>query len=182
MASTRAAQRYARALMEIAKEENAFDLVVGDIRTIAGAIAGSHDLRYLLASPVIDDRTKERVIRAVFAGRIGTVMDRFISLLTLKGRAADLHEIVIAFDALLDLERKIVSAVVTVATEIGDDQKARIEAHVAEMSGQQIRAEYRIDPSIIGGFMARFGDTMVDASVRHQLERLRTAMIEGTNN
>jgi F0F1-type ATP synthase delta subunit len=47
------------------------------------------------------------------------------------------------------------------------------------MSGRQVRAEYQIDPEILGGFRARFEDTMIDATVRHQLERLHESLIDG---
>jgi len=182
MATTRAAHRYAKALMDMSKEEGSFDSVVDDIQTIRATIASSHDLRNFLASPIIDVRKKAAILREIFGGKVGVLMDRFIALLTSKGRAVDLKEIVDAFRVLLDRERNIVVAKITTAVELDAAQKERIESKIKEMSGSDVRAEYSVDPSLIGGFSARFGDKMIDASVRHQLERLRTSFIEGAMN
>lgn len=180
MASTRVAQRYAKALMELAKEEGSFDIVVEDIRTISAAIEGSNDLRNMLRSPIIDDRTKESILRAVFGGKIGTIADRFVSLLTLKGRSPQLADIITAFNHLLDKEQNTVQATITTAVDLDPAQKQKLEERISTLSGHNVRATYVIDPSIIGGFRARFEDRMIDASVRHQLDRLRESFVEGS--
>lgn len=181
MATTRVAQRYAKALMELAKEEGSFDAVVEDVLTIGTAMEGSADLLAMLRSPVVDDRRKEKIIREVFSGKVGTLADRFLSLLTLKGRSGDIPAIIAAFKHLLDRERNIVSATVTTAVEMAPAQRRGLEERISALSGHSIRATYVVDPSIIGGFRARFEDKMIDASVRHQLERLRVSLIEGGN-
>lgn len=168
--------------MEIAHEQGSFDTVVEDIQTLRGAIAGSTDLRNLLATPIIENRTKERLLREIFSGKIGTVADRFVSLLAVKGRAADLPSVLDAFQRLLDQERNIVVATITTAVEIDAAQRGRIEEKIKQMSGRDVRADYRVDPSLVGGFRARFEDKMIDASVRHQLDRLRASLIEGNAN
>jgi F-type H+-transporting ATPase subunit delta len=182
MATTRVAHRYAKALMEIAQEQGSFDTVIDDVQTLRSAIEGSTDLRNLLASPIIDVHTKERILREIFGGKIGTVADRFIALLATKGRAADLAAILRAFQHLLDIERNVVVATITTAVELDVAQRTRIEERIKQMSGHDVRAEYMVDPSLVGGFRARFEDKMIDASVRHQLERLRISLIEGSSN
>jgi len=181
MATTRVAQRYAKALMELAKEEGAFDTVVEDVRTIAAAVEHSDDLRNLLRSPIIDERTKEKILREIFGGKIGTIADRFIVLLTLKGRSGDLPDIIDAFNRLLDRERNVVPATITTAVSLDPAQRRKLEERISSLSGHGIRATYVVDPSIIGGFHARFADRMIDASVRHQLERLRESFVEGSS-
>lgn len=178
-ASTRVAQRYAKALMDLAKDEGVLDTVSEDMQTIRAACEGSSDLRNFIESPIIDTRTKERVLREVFGGKIGTAVDRFISLLALKGRASSLPATAIAFSALLDTMNNIVPATITTAVDLPDDQKRKLEAHITKLSGHNIRATFKVDPSIVGGFSARFQDKMIDASVRHQLERLRASFVEG---
>lgn len=182
MATTRAAHRYAKALMEMSKEQGSFDSIVEDIQTIRAVIASSHDLRNFLASPIIDVHKKASILREVFGGKVGVLMDRFIALLASKGRAVDLKDIVDAFQVLLDQERNVVVAKITTAVELDAPQKEKVEGKIKEMTGSSVRAEYVVDPSLIGGFTARFADKMIDASVRHQLERLRTSFIEGALN
>ncbi|MEO6045939.1 MAG: ATP synthase F1 subunit delta [Candidatus Kapaibacterium sp.] len=180
--SSRVAHRYAKAIFDIARQESSSDTVIEDMRTLRGAIDGSSDLRAFLASPVIDVHTKERIIGAIFNGKVGTIMDRFITLMALKGRAASLSAIVDAFHHLIDDERNIVEATITTAIDLDAEQKSRIEGQIAKISGHGIRARYIIDPAIIGGFRARFEDRMIDATVSHQLERLRESLTIGGNN
>lgn len=182
MTKSRVAQRYASAIIELANEEKSLDTVIEDFATIGAAIRSSHDLQNFLASPVIDERTKEKILTEIFAGKVGPLTGRFISLLTLKGRANELAGTVTAFQELLDKQRNVVPATVTTATQLSDDQKKRIEGQISQISGRTVRAEYQIDPELIGGFHARFQDTMIDASVRHQLERLRESLVEGSIN
>src|SRR5205807_2340908 len=118
MSSSRAAERYASAVMEIAKEENVFDAVVEDFRTLRYAITNSRDLLNLLVTPVVDHRVKEKILQQLFAGKIGNVTERFISLMTRKGRAEDLPAIIEAFERLLDRERNVVPARITTAVSL----------------------------------------------------------------
>ncbi|HVZ39624.1 MAG TPA: ATP synthase F1 subunit delta [Candidatus Kapabacteria bacterium] len=182
MTTTKVAHRYAKALMELAKEQGNFDDVVEDVRTVEGALAGSPELRHLLHSPVFDDHTKVGILNALFSNKVGPLMSRFIALLTGKGRAADLSAIVDAFARQLDTERHVIRAEITTASPADAEQREHIEGFISEMSGSSVVPNYSVDPSLIGGFKVRYEDRMVDASVRHQLDRLRSALVEGTNN
>lgn len=168
--------------MEIARQENALDVVVEDFRTIGAAIEGSRDLQVFLLTPVIDVRVKANILQEIFKGKLGNLMDRFIALLTRKGRAEDLRSIVDSFFALLDKEQNVVTATVTTAVEVGAEQKKAIDDRLHQLSGKNIRSTYAVDPEIVGGFRARFGDTMIDASVRHQLDRMYDALIGAGGN
>jgi len=182
MATTRAAHRYAKAIMEMAHEENGVDALIGDVQTLRATIENSRDLRNFLESPVIDERTKASILHEVFAGKIGPLMERFLKLLTEKGRVPDLPKILIAFQRIVDTEQNVVQAAITTAVDLDASQKARVESEIARISGHNVRANYIVDPSIIGGFRARFEDQMIDATVRHQLDRLRESFITGSAN
>jgi F-type H+-transporting ATPase subunit delta len=119
------------------------------------------------------------VLASIFAGKVSPLVERFVALLARKGRAASLASIVDAFQAMLDEMRNIAPATITTAIELDADHRRKLEAQLGAMSGRTLRPEYKIDPSLIGGFRALFGDRMIDASVRHQLDRLRDALIEG---
>jgi F-type H+-transporting ATPase subunit delta len=182
MTKSRVAHRYASAIIEMANEEKSLDTVIDDFATLGAAIRASHDLQNFLASPVIDERSKERILKEIFAGKLSPLTERFVSLLTLKGRSNELPGTISAFQELLDEQRNVVPAKVTTASQLSDEQKKRIESQIAQISGRTVRAEYQIDPEIIGGFHARFQDTMIDASVRHQLERLHESLVQGSIN
>jgi F-type H+-transporting ATPase subunit delta len=181
MIQSRVAERYAKSLLQIAAEENAVATVEGDFATLKGAIDGSRDLRNFLATPIIDDHRKEQVLSAIFSSRVSPLVSRFIALLARKGRASQLAPVVEAFADLIDRMRNITPATITTAVELDAEQRARLEGQLSAMSGRTLRTEYRIDPTLIGGFRAHFEDRMIDASLRHQLDRLRESLIEGRN-
>ncbi len=176
MIRSRVAGRYARSVIELAREQGTLDQVVEDMKTLREAVRNSRDLQNMLASPIIDVRVKERVLRAIFDGKLSPLTDRFVILMTKKGRATELFEITQAFQDHLDVQMNVITAVVTTAVDLEAPQKQQIEAELKRLSGHDIRAEYRIDPEIIGGFRAMFQDRMIDASVRHQLDRLRDSL------
>lgn len=181
MIKSRVAERYAKSLLQMATEDNILPEVEGDFHTLKQAIAGSRDLQNFLATPIIDDHRKESILGEIFASRVSALVGRFITLMARKGRASQLPDIVEAFEDLLDRERNITPATITTAVDLDAEQRERIEAHLRVMSGGTLRTDYQIDPTLIGGFRARFEDRMVDASVRHQLDRLREQLIEGRN-
>ena len=182
MTQTRAAQRYAKAILDIARDENAQEVVTEDFKTIQGALKNSPELGRLLETPVVDQRVKESILLEVFQGKIGEVVARFIGLLTRKGRSADLASITEAYFHLLDAERNVIGAVVTTAAPLSPPQQQELEQRLSSISGKSIRAEYQIDASLIGGFRAIFGDTMIDASLRHQLDRMHETLLPGSLN
>jgi F-type H+-transporting ATPase subunit delta len=181
MSSSKVAERYAKSIIEIAEEQNALPDVESDFLMVGRAIEGSRDLQNFLATPIIDDHRKEHILAEIFAGHVTPLVERFIALLARKGRASHLPQVVVAFATLLDRMRHVTPAAITSAVELDAAQRARVEAQLAAMSGGTIRPEYRVDPSLIGGFRALFANRMVDASVRHQLDRLRETLVEGRN-
>lgn len=181
MIRSRVAERYAKSLLEMASEDNNVEEVERDFAMVKSAIDGSRDLQNFLATPIIDDHRKESILAEIFAGKVTPLVERFVALMARKGRASSLPAIVEAFATLLDRRRNIASASITTAVELDAEQRRQLEEHLANMSGRTLRPQYSVDPSIVGGFRALFDDRMVDASIRHQLDRLRETLIEGRN-
>lgn len=178
MVESRAAHRYAKAILDLARERNSVDEIVEDFRTIEYAISESRDLQNLLATPVIDAEQKSSLLQEIFRGKLSEMTDKFLILLAKKGRSAMLWAIAISFRKQLDHDRGIVTAEVSSAVELDESLRKAIESRLHEMTGKTISANYRVDESLIGGFVARIDDRMVDASVRHQLERLHESLAE----
>lgn len=178
MAESRAAYRYAKAMLDIAREQNILDTVVEDFRTVEGAIEGSRDLQNLLSTPVIDAERKASLLREIFGEKVGEETRKFLALLTKKGRAPLLWGITISFRKQLDTLNGVVPAEVSSAVELTPELRAKIEARLAGIVGKQIKATYRVDESLIGGYVARIDDRLIDASVRHQLERLHETLVQ----
>lgn len=176
MIESRAAHRYAQAMLEIAREQNILETVVEDFRTLEAAIEGSRDLQNLLATPVIDAETKASLLLEIFQGKVSDATEKFLRLIAKKGRAGLLWGITLSFRKQLDVQQGVVTAKVTTAIELNDALKGQIESRLAAMTGKQIKAHYSVNADLIGGFVARIDDRLIDASVRHQLDRLQETL------
>ena len=175
----RAAHRYANALYEAATELGKLDEVVGDMAAVQATIEGSRDLRSLLVSPVVKPDVKLRVLTEIFSKQLSKEAMSFLTLLVRKQREASLLESTIAFRALYEKNKGIVHASVQSAVELRNEDRDEITKRLRGMFGSDVKPVFTVDPSIRGGFVARVGDTLIDASLRHQLEVLREQFRNG---
>jgi F-type H+-transporting ATPase subunit delta len=167
------AQRtYANALFEAAKEKGRLDLAREQLREFLRAVEEMPALRALLQNPEIDTRQRTGALRAVLADADELVRN-FLLLVTEKGRAHELPEILVEFEALVAREEGILDVELTTAVELSDDEARSILDRIGSVSERKLRATRKVDPRLIGGFVLHAGSHRVDASVRARLERLR---------
>lgn len=165
--------RYAKALLELSEEENNFDVISKEMDFVEKTLRDSSELRKVIASPVIEPDKKISIIEAVFKDRVSPEALNFLIFLINKNRDKLFYDIVKRFLELRDVKSGIVNVSVTTAIELPEDEKQKIIAKFEQYSGMQIRAAFKVDENIIGGFLVRLGDTVVDSSVSHQLEKLK---------
>lgn len=173
MKNPRVARRYANAFMAVADELKAVDTVAADLDTVSKALTGSREFRLFLASPVVSDAKKSGVLKAVFDGRVTAVTSGFMDLLVRKHREFILQEVIDQFFALRDEMRGIMTVDVSSVTPLERSQEDTLARELSTRTGKTIRFRMKDDPAIKGGLIVRIGDTVLDASVRRQLERLR---------
>ncbi|MEI8133900.1 MAG: ATP synthase F1 subunit delta [bacterium] len=169
----RIALRYAQALMDIANEKNSVDEISRDMKVIADAIHAVHELRSLLHTPVIHPEVKRKVLHGVFEPHVSKDVMIFTDLLVKKGRANVLEATTVEFLKLLDIKTGTVPALITSAHTLDEKAKNEIVARLVKISSMKVRASFAVDPKLRGGFVAKVGDTLIDASLEHQLENLR---------
>jgi F-type H+-transporting ATPase subunit delta len=169
----RIALRYAQALMDIGNQKNSVAEIARDMKTIDEALRDVHELKALLHTPVIRPDIKRKVLHSVFAPHISKDTMYFIDLLVKKGRADVLDLSTQEFLRLLDVTTGTVSALITSARILDDSAKQQILSKLEKISAKKVRASYAIDSKLRGGFVAKVGDTLIDASLQHQLENLR---------
>ncbi len=175
----RIALRYASALVSIGKEKGTMEALAKDLNMISDTIHGSDDLRAVMHSPVIRPDAKRKIMLEIFKSHLSADTMGFIDLLVKKGRPELLVSVASEFQRLLDVENKTINADITSARELDDDSKKQIVAKLELRTGLHVRARYVIDPAIRGGFVAKIGDTLIDASLQHQLEMLRKDFMSG---
>jgi len=169
----RIALRYAQALMDIGKEKNSVAEIASDMKVVFDALHDVHELKAMLHTPVIRPDVKRKVVHEVFQKHVSKDVMRFMDLLLKKGRGNVLDLTAAQFLRLLDEDTNTVSAVVTSARTLDESAKQQIVAKLEKMTTKKVRASYGIDPALRGGFVAKVGDTLIDASLQHQLENLR---------
>jgi F-type H+-transporting ATPase subunit delta len=113
------------------------------------------------------------------AGSVSPVVGKLLTLLADRDRLVLLPEIVVAYQDRLMTHAKVVRAEVVTAIGLPGDRLAALQQGLAEATGRQVQLETRVDPSIIGGAIARIGSTVYDGSVTRQLDKMKEALVSG---
>ena len=183
MIRTAVARRYARGLLgavhDAAQDGQGPAQVAEQLDALAGAMARFGALEHLVRNPAIDADKKAAVIGEV-ADKLeaGALVHRFIDVLADNERLEHLRDIALAFRTLVDEELGIINAEVTAPQELDDAAQEELRAQLAAATGRQVRLHTRIDPGVLGGLVTRIGDVLYDGSLRHQLARMRSRMME----
>lgn len=165
--------RYAKSLMELAESKNAVDAAMDDMILLVQTIKENQDLSLLLSSPVVNPDKKEKVLMAIFGDKVSEVSQKFIQMIAQKGREGDLQGIAQRFIALVKERRNIHQAEVITASPLTAAAKADLLEMVKKMKAGEAELTEKIDPSIIGGFILKVDDRMIDASVVSRFRKLR---------
>lgn len=165
------ARRYAQAIFDLALEYETIDQWGGDLDRIAEAL-DDEDFAALLEAPQVPERVKHQGIETVL-GSLGLYARNFVSVLVEHGQPRLASRIRDEFRAMVDEHLGVARAEVVTAVALEEDQRGRVEASLSDIVGARVVASERVDPSIIGGVVARVGDRLIDGSVRNRLEALR---------
>lgn len=172
MGNSRAAIRYARAILDFAVENKATDAVEENMLSIVDTVSNSSDLREMLASPVVKGVDKKRVLLEIFKGS-HTISENLIGLLVDNKRISLLNEVAEKYITLNEELKGESIAYVTTAVPLTSELEKKILKQVEGMTGNKIVLENRIDESIVGGFILRVGDLQYDASIANKLSNLK---------
>ncbi|MDH0658359.1 MULTISPECIES: ATP synthase F1 subunit delta [Empedobacter] len=174
MAGFRAAQRYAKSLMQFANETNQADVVYAEMNDVCKIIKESDDLKSFLNSPIIEASKKEVVLKEIFKSFSKTT-NTFISLVVKQGRENILSKIADQFIANYNLANNIVTAEITSAVQLDQKTIDNIVAKAKQTlaAGSQVNVVNKIDVSLIGGFILKIGNTQIDSSIKTKLATLK---------
>lgn len=172
MSDSRAALRYAKAILDLAVDNKAADTLEKDMQSILATISGSNELREMLASPVIKGSAKKEALLAIFKGS-HSITEGTISMLVDNKRIGMLNEVALKYIILNEKLKGQDVAYVTTAVPLTPDLEKKVLAQVAKLTGNKVSIENKIDESIIGGFVLRVGDLQYDASISNKLSNLK---------
>jgi F-type H+-transporting ATPase subunit delta len=169
---SRAAIRYAKAILDIASTSGRADAVNNDMKLIVATVAESAELREFLVNPVIKMDAKKSALSELFSN-VQPETKSLFQLLYENKRFEILESIAKQYNLLFDEMNGVEVAKVTTAFPITDDLKTKVLAKIAEFSNKKITIENIVDPAIIGGFILRVGDKQYNASVASKLSELK---------
>jgi F-type H+-transporting ATPase subunit delta len=172
MASTRAAIRYAKAILDLANSKGVAEVVNNDMKSIAQAIGSNEELSTFIQNPTTKVELKESALLEVFANVNGVTKGLFHLLFENK-RFEILEAIALEYNKLFDESNGVEIAKVTTAIPMDAALEAKVLAKIATLSDKKITIENIVDPAIIGGFILRIGDNQYNASVSNRLQVLK---------
>lgn len=179
MSITTVANRYARALVDVATERGQVETVLADLTKFAGLLSGHEELRLVFSNPTIPLERKRAVLHSLLERlSFQPTTANFLQLLLTNGRLHQLDPMLQAMRRELDARAGVVAAEIVTARALAAEQQEALERQLAAATGRQVRLHFRIDPSILGGLVARIGSTVYDGSIRNQLTQLRQQMLE----
>jgi F-type H+-transporting ATPase subunit delta len=173
-----AANRYAKALIDTLYPKDA-ESGLQQLENFSRALKEHADVRRLFENPTISTERREKLLDQL-AQALGLEkrVTRFLGVLGERNRLVLLEEITDAYRNLLDDRLGIVRALVTTAAPLDPAQRTELAANLEKATGKQVRMETSVDPSLIGGVIARVGGTVYDGSVRQQLEAFRNRLVQ----
>jgi F-type H+-transporting ATPase subunit delta len=172
------ARRYAEAVFELGLESNQVDSWRIDLETLASYF-GNKRLQFVLGEPKIPRTRKQQVVRDLLADKLRPEALNLAFLLVERDLVDHATAIFTEFDKLYNKYKGQAIAQVTTAIALDAELREQVRGQLAEMTGKRIILQERVDPSILGGAVARIGDTLIDGSLRHRFELLRSQIARG---
>jgi len=177
MKGSKVASRYAQALLDLAIERQSLEKVNADMVELAEICTESKDLINMLKSPVIDGNTKWKVLDKIFAGKLDELSIKFVQLITKKSRENLLPEIAQSFTQLYKIHSRITDVYITSAAPLEKAVKEQIVQKIKVKLGGEVVVTENIDEQLIGGFVVKFNDKQLDASIANQLSNLKNLLL-----
>jgi F-type H+-transporting ATPase subunit delta len=176
---SRVAIRYSKALFELARDKNLVTEVQSDLAFIQETCLANPDFHDLLNNPLIEEYIKANVLKEMFAAEVQQLTFRFLELLSKKRRTGFLLEMIDRFLTRVQEYQGILAGTLIASTKLTSTQVDEIRKKVEVLTGKKVLLSEQIDPSLIGGFIVKIKDTVVDLSIKTQLEKLRTQLVHG---
>jgi F-type H+-transporting ATPase subunit delta len=179
MAASKVAIRYASSFLDSSIEKNILDKVSKDFEFVHDTLSKNKELIRFIKSPVVKNETKQSVLSEIFQSKIDKESLQYLLFVATKGRENILIEILEKFFEIRDEHLRIARINVTTSFEFTQEQKNQIEQQFEKLLNKKVYMTYSDDNNLVGGFVARVGDTIYDASIIHQLELLKKQFLLG---
>ncbi len=172
------AKRYAKALFDLSLELNVIEDTKADMEVIMSVCESNPDFNQLLRSPVIRSEKKQKVIGAIFKGKISELSLRYLDIITRKKREGIIKQIAEEYILAYKKFKNIFTIHFESATEISDDIRKKVITLLEDQTKANIEMIEEIKKDLIGGFVLQYNDYKYDASIAYMLKRLKKSAAE----
>ena len=173
MASEEVVRGYAEALFRIVQAEGELDRVEDELFRFGKLLDQNHELKQALSDQNIDRAQRLKVLEDLLADKVSPHTLSLLAFVVEQGRARQLPQILQQVTELAAEARQSVIAEVRSAVPLDDNQRNELAGALSKATGKKVEVKALVDPSIIGGVVAKVGDTVIDGSVRRRLEQLK---------
>ncbi|MFZ5608161.1 MAG: F0F1 ATP synthase subunit delta [Pseudomonadota bacterium] len=171
------AGRYATALFDLARENDALDPLAADLDALHQMLEASADLRRLIASPQVSRADQAGAIAALAtSAAMHPLGQKFLGVLAHNRRLAALPAIIAAFRHLLAAHKGEITATVTAAQPLDAGQIEALKAKLKATLKAEVAVAVKVDEALLGGLVVKIGSRQIDSSIRSKLNRLKVAM------
>jgi len=171
--------RYAKSLAEIVFEENIDEKVTEDLKSYSEIFRTVPDLPGALDSPAVPREAKEKLLEELMAHYpVHPITSNFLRILLQNNRIRYFQEIVDSFNKFVNEQKGVVSAQVTAAAPLSEQQLENLEKRLAEITGKLVNVELQTDASLLGGIVVQIGSTNFDGSIRTKLADMKRRLAE----
>ncbi|MDQ4095388.1 MAG: ATP synthase F1 subunit delta [Actinomycetota bacterium] len=173
MASEEVVRGYAEALFRIVQAEGELERVEDELYRFGKLLDQHHELKQALSDQSIDRAQRTKVLEDLLADKVSPHTLGLLTFVVEQGRARQLPQILEQLADLAAEARESVVAEVRSAVPLDDNQQRELAGALSKATGKKVEVKALVDPSIIGGVVAKVGDTVIDGSVRRRLEQLK---------
>ena len=167
---------YAAAILEFARAEGELETIGDELFRIARAFEGSNELRAALTDPKLPVERKKGIVGDLLGDKVSALTVNMINFVVASGRSSDLPAIADRLAERAAEARDKVIAEVRSAIPLDAKTEARLAEALGRATGRDVEVKTVVDPSIIGGIIARVGDVVIDGSVTHRMDQLRETL------
>lgn len=167
---------YGQGIFEMARAEGDLERVEDELLAVSRALETAPELRSKLTDPQLPLEKKQGVVDELLGGRASTLTVGVIQLLLSQNRASELPAIAMEVASAAAASRNRELAEVRSAVPLDDETVGRIAAALGRATGRTVEVKVVVDPDLIGGVVARVGDTVIDGSIAKRLDSLRQAV------
>ncbi len=180
MRTSKVSKRYAKALVDLAKNQGKLEEVWEELSRLSGLLESEETLRYIFFNPSIAPVQKGLVLEEVSERlRLSPLTVNFLTLLLRKGRLQNLSDIIEQYRVLRDEILNRATAEVQSATPLSEETKIRLREKLSQVTGKDIILKTSVNPELLGGIVTKIGSLVFDGSVRTQLDRVRERLVKG---